>query len=472
MDNIIQIDIFTDGEESHFLDEVVFHWLKKWKQDYSFLGEIIFNAPINVKTQLGFLALSPNLRQAFEIRNPDLFFVARLGRNAIPLGGIEITAHSPDGSNVEKRYPFLWAGRKYGFNAFIVSPYMKSRASGQTNRLPNRHSERNIDFLLEWDRKKSLLAPVQQILPIEELQDNYNSVTELLGRNLLNLNNLSEYFCNFLAENYKPYSSGTKIPAFVRNMYELASACKKVTRYTPPSSFFEQNNRWIQIYNTRPDSGHWERGEGQFDSIDGRLMFTLDEAEIKGLTKSLEFWMPQLSKKHAWIREQVERDHGSKRLRNIVKVLSQYMTVKFSDDLSSEDIILLQNNPRLTLERLDWPSRIFSIAELLDGGSPASVARAGLKSPNTFTITEIQKILESENTYISTHRIYVPEWNLSLMKDILSTPDGSTILVPRIPKTQVHVWEKNLGSRNVIFAEECTKYQLMAIRQLHRKCFE
>ncbi|WP_225182236.1 hypothetical protein [Pectobacterium aroidearum] len=472
MNNTIQIDIFTDGEESHFLDEIVLHWLEQWKQDYSFLGDIIFNAPVNVKTQLGFFALTPMLRQAFEIRNPDLFFVANFGGNTIPLGGIEITAHSPDGSNVEKRYPFLWAGRKYGFNAFIVSPYMKSRANGQTNKLPNRHSERNIDFLLEWDRRKSLIAPLQQILPIKELQDNYGSVINLLRRDLLNIIDLSAYFCNFLAENVKPYSSSTKIPDFVHNMYELATACKNVTRYTPPSSFLEQNNRWIQIYNTRPDSGHWERGEGQFDSIDGRLMFTLDEAEIKGLTKSLEFWMPQLSKRHAWIMEQVERDHGSKRLRNIVKVLSQYMIVKFSDDLSSEDIILLQNNPRLTLERLDWPSGVFSIAELLDGGSPENVARAGLKSPNIFTITEIQKILESKHTYISTHRIYVPEWNLSLVKDILSTPDGSTILVPRIPKTQVHIWENNLGFRNVIFAEQCTKYQLMAIRQLHRKCFE
>ncbi|WP_419210339.1 hypothetical protein ABRP32_01090 [Providencia manganoxydans] len=472
MNNTIQIDIFTDGEESHFLDDIVLPWLERWKHDYSFLGEIKFNTPVNVKTRHGFFMLTPMLRQAFEIRNPDLFFVANINGNAVPLGGIEITAHSPDGSNVEKRYPFLWAGRKYGFSAFIVSPYMKSRANGQTNKLPNRHSERNIDFLQEWDRKKSLIAPLQQILPIKELQDNYSSITSLLGQDLPNLTSLAEYFCNFLAENIKDNSSSTKIPTFVDKMYKLATACKRVTRYTPPSSFIEQGNRWIQIYNTRPDSGHWERGEGQFDSIDGRLMFTLDEAEIKGLTKSLEFWMPQLSKKHAWIIEQAERDHGSKRLRNIVKVLSQYMTVKFSDDLSFDDITLLQSNPRLTLERLDWPSGIFSIIDLLNGEKPTKVARTGLKSPNEYTITEIHKILESTNTYISTHRIYVPDWNLSFVKDILSIPDGSTIIAPRIPKSQIHIWPNNFGQRSVVFAEECTKYQLMAIRQLHRRCFE
>ena len=52
------------------------------------------------------------------------------------------------------------------------------------------------------------------------------------------------------------------------------------TRQTEASSLLKLKDRWIQVYNTRPDSGHWERGEGQFDSIDGRIMFTLDEISL------------------------------------------------------------------------------------------------------------------------------------------------------------------------------------------------
>ena len=82
-------------------------------------------------------------------------------------------------------------------------------------------------------------------------------------------------------------------------------------------------------------------------------MFTLDEANLKGLNKSLEFWMPQLSSKHPWIVEQVERDHGSKRLRNIVKVLKNHMTVKFSDDLTVDDLKILEDRDGKPMNRYE-----------------------------------------------------------------------------------------------------------------------
>jgi hypothetical protein len=445
----IQINVFVDGEETHFLDDIKKLWAARWSKKYSSLGTILFNDPVNIKEHVGIAALPPSLKQAFEIRNPDLFFVARIGPKTTPLGGIEITVHSPDGSNVEKRYPFIWAGRKYDFTAFVVSPYMKARPGGQVNKLPNRHSIRNIDFIGEWKKKNSLLAPLQQIIPLEELQEEYDTARNLLGMNLMNWSGLAGYFCDLLAEQVKPGASGKHLSDFVDDIYHLANACKGVTRFTKPTSFIEKGNRWIQIYNTRPDSGHWERGEGQFDSIDGRLMFTLDEAEIKGLSKSVEFWMPQLSKKHAWVVEQVERDHGSKRLRNIVKVLSTYMVVKFADDLTASDLTILQQNPGLTLERLDWRSGLIHIPALLGKGSPATVARAGLKSPSAQTVTGIQQVLESKTTFISTHRLYEAGWEADFVKAIFDTPSDSTILAPRIPKSQL------TGSYKWVFSEEC-----------------
>jgi hypothetical protein len=471
MTTTIKVDVYVDGEETPFLDEIKSKWLELWAAKYASLGELEFGNSVNVKEQAGVASLPASLKDAFEIRNPDIFFAARLNGKITPLGGIEITVHSPDGSNVEKRYPFIWAGRKHGFTAFVVCPYMKSRPGGQVNKLPNRHSVRNLDFIAEWKQAKSSLAPLHQIIPLKELQEDYRSAKNLLKCDLLDWSHLTGYFCDLLAENLQPGKSGTAISGFVDEIGLLALACKNVTRYTKPTSFIEQGNRWIQIYNTRPDSGHWERGEGQFDSIDGRLMFTLDEAELKGLNKSLEFWMPQLSKNHAWVAEQVSRDHGSKRLRNIVKVLSRYMQVKFADDLTAADLNILQGNPGLTLERLDWPSGLLHISALVGTGDPAAIARAGLKSPSAQTVADMKKVLASNKTFISTHRLYEAGWASALSKSILATPVDSIILIPRIPKTQFAA-AANFGSRQVIFAEDCQKHQLMAIRQLHRRCFE
>ncbi len=471
MPKLIQIDIFVDGEETHLLEDFKQLWLEKWAQNYSSLGNIVFNSSINVKEQAGFNSLPDYLKSAFEIRNPDIFFVANINDKKVALGGVEITVHSPDGSNVEKRYPFIWAGRKYGFTAFVVCPYMKSRPGGQVNKLPNRHSVRNIDFISEWNIKKSRTDALYQIIPLEELQEDVEAARALLKAPLMNWSSLAGYFCDLLAENEKPASSGSRVEAFVVELHKLATACKNVTRFTKPSSFIEDGDRWIQIYNTRPDSGHWERGEGQFDSIDGRLMFTLDEAEIRNVNKVVEFWMPQLSRKHAWVVEQAERDHGSKRLRNIIKVLNQYMTVKFADDLTDADLQILQKNPGLTLERLDWKSGLLKISDLLGKLTPEVAARAGLKSPSANTVSSIKAVLSSDTTFISTHRLYEADWEEDLMSNINSTPIGSKIIVPRIPKSQLKV-KPNFPGRDVVFAEDCTKWQLMAIRQLHRQSFE
>lgn len=467
----ITVQIFVDGDESDFLYTIKKTWQDRWTSHYSHLGTLVFDAPVNVKEFSGLGKLPANIQKAFLIRNPDIFFVASIGARQIVLGGIEITAHSPDGSNVEKRYPFIWSGRKFGFSAFIVCPYMKVRPGGAVNRLPNRHSCRNLDFIAEWEEKGAVGGAIQQIVPLQELQDDNSAARNFIGRDLFTWRHMSLYFCDLLAYNLGAGQAGPPLSAFVSDMKNLASACKAVTRFTNPSSFLEIGNRWIQIYNTRPDSGHWERGEGQFDSIDGRLMFTLDEASLNKSLHKLEFWMPQLSKRHPWIVEQIARDHGSKRLRNIVKILSKDMEVKFSDDLTSADISILQNNPGLTLERLDWKSDLYNLNNLLGSAKPYDVAKAGLKSPNPTVINEISDLLADPFLYLSTHRIYEINWQSTLQNKLSQLPANSTVLVPRIPRSQLRQF-LGRGDITVIFAEECTKTQLMAVRQLHRHCFD
>lgn len=467
----VSIKVFVDGEETHFLDVIEKIWKQHWDHNYQSIGGLSFKQPVNVKEKTGFDTLPTEVKGAFQIRNPDVFFIAEIGGKEVPLGGIEITVHSPDGSNVEKRYPFIWSGRKHGFTAFVVSPYMKSRPGGEINKLPNRHSVRNIDFLNEWKNKGSPTAPLYQIIPIKELQEDYDLAKNFLKQDLLSWTELSEYFCDLLAATLHKKTAEKKISIFADKLMCLATACKNVTRFTKPSSFIEIDDRWIQVYNTRPDSGHWERGEGQFDSIDGRLMFTLDEAELKSLDKKLEFWMPQLSRKHPWIAEQIERDHGSKRLRNIVKVLSKDITIKFADDLSPGDLKILEKYPGLTLERLDWKSGIYNITTLLAKEPADKVAKAGLKSPSEQTVAGILAVLDNKSNHLSTHRLYEAGWLADLEVGARRLPKNSVVLAPRIPKTQVKR-ACNFGGSTVVFAEECTKYQLMASRQLHRHNFK
>lgn len=467
----IHIRVFVDGDESNFLHEIEQEWQSRWVAAYSNIGSLAFDNPINVKELSGLSKLPQKIQEAFLIRNPDIFFVASIGGREIVLGGVEITVHSPDGSNVEKRYPFIWSGRQFGFSAFIVCPYMKVRPNGAVNRLPNRPSCRNLDFIAEWRAQGSSEIAIQQILPIQELQENYHEARNFLGQDLLTWGDLSAYFCDLLALKLGVTYAEPEISRFVGKMEKLALACKAVTRFTNPSSFLGIGNRWIQTYNTRPDSGHWERGEGQFDSIDGRLMFTLDEASLNKSDHKLEFWMPQLSKKHPWVVEQISRDHGSKRLRNIVKTLSGDIEVKFSDDLTDDDIDILQANPGLTSERLDWSSGLYNINALLGDAQPDVVAKAGLKSPSLTVTNAISNLLSDRSFYLSTHRLYEANWESNFQQAVQGISPNSTILVPRIPRTQLKEFVTPYGV-TAVFAEECTKTQLMALRQLHRHLFD
>ncbi|WP_219612100.1 hypothetical protein, partial [Vibrio parahaemolyticus] len=96
----IRITTFVDGDEPVFLNSVFSWWIREWADLYSHLGNITFDRVLDVKKRDGFNVLPESLQSAFLIRNPDLFFIAEVDGESVSLGGIEITTHSPDGSNV------------------------------------------------------------------------------------------------------------------------------------------------------------------------------------------------------------------------------------------------------------------------------------------------------------------------------------------------------------------------------------
>jgi hypothetical protein len=251
----------------------------------------------------------------------------------------------------------------------------------------------------------------------------------------------------------------------------LVDNCKFNTKETSPSSLLKSNSRWIQVYNSRPDSGHWERGEGQFDSIDGRLMFTLDELDLLyGETNQrpiLEFWLPQIVKNHPWVQEQYERQFKSKRFKNIMKVLDKYLTVKFADDLTKTDWEILTNNESLTLERLDWTPGIFNIEKIIKNKDLKKLTQSGLKNSPIEKLNDIEAFLSRKSIFFSSHRATRTNWEQEISRDSSTLPDGATLLIPRIPQELLDKISFK-QSIKVIPAEKVNKIQLLALRQLHR----
>ncbi|WP_025686062.1 hypothetical protein [Paenibacillus maysiensis] len=463
------VQVFTDGENQPIgLTEIIDSWLENWNANYLDIGEIEFEPGRNLKESSVANSIPALLKRISTIRNPDIFFVAKQTQDL--LGGVEVTVHSPDGSNADKRYPLLWASGQYGVNSFVVCPYQKTRPTGAQNRLPNRHSKRNIEFLSDWDVNNPA-SFIRQIIPIIDLQNgSLDALPTKVQLSILSWKDIGQFFSHTLArkiigENQKVINH---LEEFRAKLKLLADACLASAEYSNQSSLLKLENKWIQIYNSRPDSGHWERGEGQFDSIDGRVMFTLDEIEKLppiGKPEKFELWLPQMVSNHAWLLEQRSRGYGSKRLRNIVIELNGKCKIKYADDLTSEDWDLLKANKGLLLERLDWKPDFYKVSEMVNLLERNGVAKKGLKSTNRIIIEQIIEQLHREDLYFSSHRAYKIGWESEFAARLKELPANSTLLVPRIPEAllpKVHGVE-------VIAAENCTKLHLLTLRQLHRR---
>ena len=466
------ISYLDGGNEPDGYREVVSAFLSTWSANYGTAGAPRFVSPVNVKQGDERSNLPPELARIAGVRNPDFFFYVPQWN--IELGGVEITGHSPDGSNVEKRYPFLWTSRQGPTDAFVASFYLKKRPGGQINRLPFRHAHRNSVFLDEWTPGAKTVRPLCQIVPIRELHlEDLDLVPQTIRKLMLSWKDLGGFFAHSLAcralSGRAAQAAGTALQDFKERLSALASACKANTKDTEASTLIREDDRWIQVYNTRPDSGHWERGEGQFDSIDGRLMFTLDE--IGSLAKPpsrFEFWLPQMVSIHPWIAEQRARGFTSKRLRNIIVVLKDICITKFSDQLTQADWRVLEQNSRLLLERLDWRSAIYRVEDLVPPRRASEVARAGIARAPAACHQAIERLLRTRSLYFSAHRPYEANVVKSLQTALSSLPANSTVLVPRIPKKMLANVTRG-ASIKVLAAEEMTKDHLLMLRQLHRQ---
>lgn len=464
----VEVSIFKDSPNPGAgLVEICESFATVWGESYGHLRKLSFSDTTNLKRSSG-EDLPPSLSWIAGIRNPDIYFYAK--GLEVELGGVEVTNHSPDGSNMGKRYPFLWAARKEGVNAFMATPYQKQRSGGSINSFPNRHARLCKNNISEWDPQRVRKSSIQAYTPVKEIQSRRCFPEKPIGDKLVPWSDIGEYFAHYLAAHVFSSSQHAerKLTGFKEGLEELMEACVETTSYRAPTSLLKTDQKWIQVYNTRPDTGHWERGEGQFDSIDGRLMVTLDQISHLPASKQpdiFEFWLPQMSKHHPWIEEQRERGYGSKRFKNVTQTLSSYVDVKFTEDLSNKDWKTIQDNPSLALERLDWPPGIFFVERLVSGRDVSEVASKSLRNPSDDTVDRIAEILEEDSLAFSTHRPYTKNWRSKLQQLAGHLPSDARLLVPRIPSSMLSSLSVDC---HLTPADHCEKEELMALRQLHR----
>jgi len=196
--NLIITTLHDGDNEPIGLREIVLRWQKTWAENYQEFSGLGFEHNFNLKNNETKKRLSPNIKQITEIRNPDIFFLEK--SHNLPLGGVEITVHSPDGSNVEKRYPYLWASRRSGIDGFVACPYSKTRPSGMVNKLPYRHAFRNLQFLNEWNPEDGGKSAIHQIIPTVGLQTDWDGISKDIAVNMITWGDLGDFFAHSLAK--------------------------------------------------------------------------------------------------------------------------------------------------------------------------------------------------------------------------------------------------------------------------------
>jgi hypothetical protein len=464
----LQIQVFTDGANQHVeLAYIRSAFDVEWRRNYAHLPDVQFMTAIDLKR---YASGYPELDRAADVRNPDLFFwLAGSG----PLLGVEITAHSPDGSNIEKRYPFLWAARREGLSAFVATPYLKRRPGGAVNRLPHRHARHNRDLARAWDPADPD-SSIQQLLPVSDLTGgDLDLVPSAIARQLWSWQRIGKLLAALAAQRVSPSEGAlSRLLAARSDLEHLAQTCMEFTTDTGASTLLKERDRWIQVFNARPETGWWERGEGQFDSIDGRVMFTSAQLELmprRLRPKSFEMWLPQMTSQHPWIREQVLGGYGSKRFRNLAQLLPQAdldvpFRLVFADEMGPQDWALLHANPSMCLERLiSHEPPVFNLsAASHDCRVPIKEAARSQRD-----VAEIRNLASDPSIWISTSRAYVLDWETSFNLNLNSLAKRSTLFVPRIPSRLLRQFTVGAGT-TIHGAEDCSRPLLLLLRHLHR----
>lgn len=469
----VVVERYTDGANEHVgKSDVELAMKKTWTMHYArHFGELNFSPDHDLKRSR---SGHSHLDSAASIRNPDMFYwLAGHG----PLGGIEVTTHSPDGSNIEKRYPFLWAARRHGLSAFVATPYLKVRPNGGVNRLPNRHSAHNQRLLHDW-LPTNPKSDLQQLLPVADLMvHELHHVPQAVKGELWSWATLGRWLAHKAAltlSNGKNQTAMQSLSALKKSLERLAVACIANTGHQSASSLLTTKSLWIQTYNARPETGWWERGEGQLDSIDGRVMFALDTIELlppAQRPKKFELWLPLMTTRHPWIREQVTRDYGSKRLRNLAVVLPAAgmgvdYELKFGDQMSHSDWQTLTQNPALRLERLVGPPAEYHLSTSVADGDFQNFGRL---AAGGFTLAnEISNLISRPDIWASTTRPYLVNWQSELLQRVLANKLQGELYLPRVPARTLQSWPSVPGLE-IFAAEDCPKTLFFALREFHKK---
>ena len=210
------------------------HMARAWRRHEPEAPPLTFTGARNLKSSRDLEHASPTLQAVAWIRNPDVFF--ELVDPRVDLGGVEITSHSPDGSNADKRYPYLWASRQHELDAFVVCPYRKTRTQGANNQLPFRHAHRNRAFVESWNAADTR-SYLTQILPLTDLQSGIEQLPRSISSAMWNSAKLGEFFALRIAQrtlaDQAPINRLTELRV---SLLRLIEACEANTRYTAPST--------------------------------------------------------------------------------------------------------------------------------------------------------------------------------------------------------------------------------------------
>lgn len=469
----IEIETYVDGGNQGIgKRDIEKAFLVTWKDKYQGqYGSVVFLPPIDLKRAS---SGHERLDRAADVRNPDIFF---WGRRLGPLLGVEITTHSPDGSNIEKRYPFLWAARREGLSAIVATPYLKVRPRGQINRLPYRHANHNRQLAEAW-RPVSRDSSIQQLLPLSDLMGgDVREVPQSVRDLMWSWAKVGELLAHLTASNASDGRDKAAIAALARirgELLDLSRACMAETSHTEASTLHREGDRWIQVFNARPETGWWERGEGQFDSIDGRVMFTISELDLLPpgqRPNSFELWLPQMTTMHPWIQEQVTAGYGSKRFRNLAQLLpasrmNVAFSLRFADQLEPRDWRILQANPSMCLERLVAPhAQLLRIGDYLPASQADEVAmdaQHGLSDADP-----IRRLVQSGDVYVATSRAYVPGWDRELESLVRGARFAGDIYVPRVPQRLLQNVNVPTGT-HLRGGENTGRPLLLLLRYVHR----
>jgi hypothetical protein len=223
---------------------------------------------------------SKNVEEIVSYRAPDLLIEMKSPdkKQYEVIIAVERTTHSPDGSNIEKRYPLTYICRKKNVSSLTVVPLYKQRIQGQTNRIPSRFADfffqESMNFLKTPDRSRwpALLIPYKNYTPNKDL---------IIGGRVLNIDTLtfsddwiSEFISNRIVLQIDPgektaRSRITKQLLKIQNVMQTIVKAGKIVK----ARTVNEDDGLIVVANLLPETGWWDRGTGQFDSIDGRFFF-------------------------------------------------------------------------------------------------------------------------------------------------------------------------------------------------------